>query len=152
MKRKTLSNVLGIAGLAMALTVSFGGAFSKGQTMTITVDGVRSNAGVVHVLVYDEAKAFEASSATDLVTYATVPASADAISVGLHQVEAGTYALAIHHDENANDRFDTRGQTPLEGWGYSNNVGQLDVPSFADASFQFGDVAVGQSITMNYAD
>jgi uncharacterized protein (DUF2141 family) len=55
---------------------------------------------------------------------------------------AGTYAISIHHDENANGKFDTSLGMPKEGYGMSNNpkIG-LSMPKWAACKF---DVATGE--------
>ncbi|MGI9353321.1 MAG: DUF2141 domain-containing protein [Rhizobiaceae bacterium] len=152
MTRKFLSNVLAITGLIMALVISFGGPLVYGQSITLSIQGLRSSEGYVHVLVYDNVKAFDETSHTDFVTYRTKSASAGELSMNLNGIRPGTYALMIHHDENGNNKFDSDGQTPLEGWAYSNNVGQTQTPDFVSASFAFGDTNQQQNININYAN
>ena len=152
MTRKTLSNLLAFAGLVLACIASFGSTAVLGQTLTIKVDGFRSQNGVVHVLLYDSASAFAATSLTDLAQYTTKPIRSDTFSVKLYGVKPGTYALFVHHDENANDVFEMNGQTPVEGWGYSNDVGRHDTPDFAAAAFSFDGERRHQTITMRYAN
>ena len=46
----------------------------------------------------------------------------------------GTYAVAVYHDANDNHHFDrTLIGLPAEGYGFSNNVVPLLLPSFASA-------------------
>ncbi len=152
MTRKTMSNLLALLGLLIALAVSFGGTLVYGQTMNVNVTGLRSSQGVVHVLVYSDARAFSSGSVSQLAGYAAFDASASDTSVMIHGVQPGQYAVIVHHDENANDTFDYNGDVPLEGWGYSNNVGQDDLPEFSAATFEFGSAQPGQTITMIYVD
>lgn len=150
--RKTLSNLLAASSLAIAMVVGFGPALVYGKTMTVKVNGLRSSEGVVHVLVYDNAKAFSAVSATDLVNYATQPASASGLVIKLNGMQSGNYALMLHHDENNNNEFEMDGDLPLEGWGYSNNAGREDTPSFKAATFPFDGSGSPQLIRINYAN
>ena len=152
MTRKTLSNCLALFGLLFALAVSFGDALIYGKSMTVTVSGLRSTQGVVHVLVYDNAGSFRETSLTDLVDYQTRQATSPSLSITLSGIQAGTYALTVHHDENANNAFEYDGQTPLEGWGYSNNVGKAGMPDFGSAAFAFDADSTEQNITINYAN
>jgi uncharacterized protein (DUF2141 family) len=49
----------------------------------------------------------------------------------------GTYAVKVHHDENANGQLDKgRLGIPTERYGFSNNArGRFGPPSFSDARF-----------------
>jgi uncharacterized protein (DUF2141 family) len=54
-------------------------------------------------------------------------------------IPAGTYALAILHDENDDLKMNTNWiGLPKEGYGFSNNVmGTFGPPSFTKASFRY---------------
>lgn len=151
MTRKTLSNVLAIVGVVLACVISFGGTFLHGAVLSVDVTGLRSSDGVVHVLVYDTPGAFESGSAFDIVGFATQDAS-DAATITLSGMGPGDYALMVHHDENANDVFELRGDIPLEGWGYSNNVGHVSLPTFEAAKVTFDDQTTSFDITIVYAN
>ncbi len=60
----------------------------------------------------------------------------------------GVYAIAVHHDENGNDKVDTNFLgIPNEDFGASNNAkGFMGPPSFEDASFK---VDGNTTITIN---
>ena len=152
MSRKAVSNLLAVLGLVIAVTISFGSNIVYGQAMTVSIKKLRSGEGVVHVLVYDNAKAFAENSITDLVTYSTQPVSGDPMMVTLNGVKPGKYAIVLHHDENGNNQLEMDGDLPLEGWGYSNNVGKNNTPDFASAAFDFSDDKLSQSIKMRYAN
>ena len=92
MTRKSLSNTLAVLGFAIALAASFGGTLLYGQTMTVYIQGLRSADGVVHVLVYDNATAFDETSLTDLVSYSTQRATTEILSIELNGIRPGKYA------------------------------------------------------------
>ena len=62
----------------------------------------------------------------------------------------GTYAIAVVHDENSNNKMDLAIFLPKEGFGFSRNPTiTVGAPSFKSASFAVtGDTA--QSIKMKY--
>ena len=62
----------------------------------------------------------------------------------------GTYAIAVVHDENSNNKMDVAIFLPKEGFGFSRNPTiTVGPPSFKSASFAVtGDTA--QSIKMKY--
>lgn len=152
MMRKTLSNTLAALGLAIALTAGFGQVLIFGHSLRVDVRGVRSADGVVHVLVYDRAAAFEASSAMDIAAYRTLAAAEGEMSFAFHRLTPGRYAISVHHDENANNGFDTIDGAPLEGYAYSRNVGRRDLPTFDQAAFVLGKEVAISPIAMIYPD
>ncbi len=61
---------------------------------------------------------------------------------------AGTYAVAVSHDENENGKTDTNLLgIPKEAWGVSNNARpRMRAPRFAEAAFE---LAEGQALTLD---
>jgi len=68
-------------------------------------------------------------------------------------IPAGSYAVAILHDENDDQRMNKTGLgLPKEGYGFSNNVmGAFGPPSYSRASFKFNSTSITQiSIKTRY--
>ena len=67
-------------------------------------------------------------------------------------IPAGTYALAVVHDENMNGKLDTNWLgIPVEGYGFSNDAKSLNgAPSFSDASFVYGGENLNFTISLRY--
>lgn len=107
--------------------------------MKVTVLGVRTSGGFLRVAVYRSSKGFPQDSEQAVARKAMpvqVQAKAfDFVFVGL---PPGFYAVAVHHDENGNGRFDTHWLgMPREAWGVSRNAqGTFGPPSFEDARFE----------------
>lgn len=152
MTRKTLSNVPALLGVGLVLSVTFVSVILYRTDMMIEVNGLRSTEGVIHVLVYDNATAFEEGSLFDLAGFTTSEVLYDTMTVALSCISPGDYAVMVHHDENANDVFEHRGAIPLEGWGYSNNVGVLDLPTFAAATVSISDTTPPLKLDLVYAN
>lgn len=76
--------------------------------------------------------------------------AADAGDFAVHAPATGTYAIAVVHDENSNNKMDTAIFLPKEGFGFSRNPAiTVGPPSFKAASFAVtGDTR--QSIRMKY--
>ena len=56
----------------------------------------------------------------------------------INNLEESKYAVAIYHDENDNNRFDTILAIPQEKFGFSNDAKVFfGPPSFDEASFFF---------------
>ena len=152
MTRKTLSNLLAVLSVTTAVVAGYGSVYAYAETMEVEVTGLRSAEGVVHVMVYDNAQAFAENSVSDLANYATQAITSEPLAISLNGMKPGTYAVVIHHDENANNTFEMEGELPLEGWGYSNNVGQTDTPSYDAAAFTFDADTLSQKVRIVYAN
>ena len=56
--------------------------------------------------------------------------------VTIYDLDESYYAIAIYHDKNSNDEFDTFLSIPKEKFGFSNDAKVfLGPPSFSEASF-----------------
>ena len=54
----------------------------------------------------------------------------------IEDLEESYYAIAIYHDKNSNNKFDTFFAIPQEKYGFSNNAPVFfGPPSFEEASF-----------------
>jgi uncharacterized protein (DUF2141 family) len=67
-------------------------------------------------------------------------------------IPAGTYALAVIHDENMNGKLDTNWLgIPTEGYGFSNDAkALLGPPSFSAASFLYDGQDLELTISLHY--
>lgn len=113
---------------------------------------MRNTRGTLLVCVTHNAAAFPDCSRDAGATRLRV-ATADvqgALTVQL--ARAGTYAVAIVHDENGNGRLDTLMMMPREGFGFSRNPAiRMGPPRFADASFAVAaETAASQRVRVRY--
>jgi len=113
--------------------------------ISVTITGVRSAHGQMRLALFNNPVDFPNGRS---IFARNVPAREGEMTVILEGVEAGTYALAIHHDENANGKMDTSLiGFPLEGYGFSNDAPVfLGAPPFSDAAFTVP--AEGRAITL----
>jgi uncharacterized protein (DUF2141 family) len=66
-------------------------------------------------------------------------------------VAPGTYAAALMHDENANDKLDMAIMVPKEGFGFSRNPAVVTgPPKFKSAAFAVAAGSNSQSVKMKY--
>ncbi len=104
--------------------------------LTVTAENVTSNDGKVSVAVYDTEenwlkfdKVFKADSA---------PSQKGSTKIVIKDLPKGTYAVAVFHDENGNDKLDTNMLgIPKEPLGFS--IGKMKTfgpPSFEDCAFE----------------
>ena len=118
-------------------------------TVEVSVTGLRNMKGQLLVCLTTNPKAFPDCSKDK----ASVRMAVKAANAGHFKVAApadGTYAIAVVHDENANNRMDMALFLPKEGFGFSRNPAiSMGAPSFKSASFVVtGDTR--QSIRMKY--
>jgi uncharacterized protein (DUF2141 family) len=118
--------------------------------LTLTVDGIKNNKGDLWITVFNTATTFSAHRNADATAMAKVPARTGAVSVTLGGLTKGNYAVAVIHDENRNAEFDQRGVMPLEGYGYSNNVGKTATPTFNQAKLTLKQDRLERQISLIY--
>ncbi len=134
-----------MAALAALLTA----ASAPAPTVEVSITGLRNMKGQVLVCLTTNPKAFpDCSKDKTSVRMAVKAANADDFKV--QAPATGTYAIAVVHDENSNNKLDTAIFIPKEGFGFSRNPAiTVGPPSFKAASFPVaGDMR--QSIKMKY--
>jgi uncharacterized protein (DUF2141 family) len=116
--------------------------------LTITVTGLRSEAGMLRFAVFDNPADFPRGQEA---AGEVVPAERE-VTVVIDGLDAGRYAVAVHHDENGNGRMDTSLiGLPQEGYAFSKDaIVFMGPPPFADASFDLPDEGRHITITMDY--
>lgn len=132
-----------------ALTLLTAAASAPPPTVEVSVTGLRSTKGQVLVCLTTNPKAFPDCS-KDKSSVRMAVKAADAGDFLIHAPATGTYAIAVVHDENSNNKMDTAIFLPKEGFGFSRNPTiTVGPPSFKAASFAVtGDMR--QSIKMKY--
>lgn len=126
--------------LALTVLGAFA-AFAAGSSEVIVkVTGIRNDQGRVVVSVYNTKSGFlrDFSQATRTVA---VPVINGTASASFTNLESGTYAVAVVHDENGNGRFDTA----KEGFGTSGQG-----KAFEDAKFHINGNPKNVEIQLSY--
>ncbi|PQJ78637.1 DUF2141 domain-containing protein [Polaribacter porphyrae] len=103
--------------------------------LTIEISGMETDKGKVFIALYNSEKTFLKSSKTTKGTNAVVKdGKAIAYFKGLKK---GDYAVSLFHDENDNNKMDTKiFGIPKEPYGFSNNAtGFMGPPKYKDAKF-----------------
>jgi uncharacterized protein (DUF2141 family) len=125
-------------------------AQGAGSSLTVNVSGLRSMKGNVLVCVTANPKYFPNCSKDPNSHRARVTAR-NASVVQFENVAPGTYAAALMHDENANDKMDMAILIPKEGFGFSRNPAVVTgPPKFKSAAFVIGNAAANQAVKMKY--
>lgn len=103
--------------------------------LIVTVSGLNSDRGDLHVALYDNPAAFPKSDGMRIENRVAITnKGAELTFSGL---TPGRYAIAAYHDENDNDSFD-QGLfgMPLEDYAFSNDATVFFAPpSFEEAAF-----------------
>lgn len=123
---------------------------AENPKLQIMIDGVRSNQGIVHVMVYRNPSAFNQEDVDRVYKYVKLSAVVGKLHTTFWDLPVGKYAVMFHHDENGNDTFDILGGHPLEGYAYSNNAGLQTKPTFEEAAFNHGQQAKPLAVGMVY--
>ncbi len=125
-------------------------ATSATATLEINIYGLRSTKGNVLVCVTANPRFFP-DCGKDPKSFKTSIPARDAVNVSFTGVTKGTYAVALVHDENANNKMDMAVFLPKEGFGFSRNpVIVAGPPKFKAAAFAVDAAAVSQRIKMKY--
>lgn len=118
-----------------ALTAGTGHA----ADLTVTVTGLRSDGGDVHMALYDRPETFPKSDG--MLAEGVIPPSGRRASWVFKNIKPGRYAVATFHDANGDHSFN-QGLfgIPLEDYGFSMGARAfLSAPDFEDAAFPVGE-------------
>jgi len=105
--------------------------------LTVQVDGVIAYKGYIEIAIYKSSKGFPSKIKQAFKNY-RIKTSKLKEAAFTTQLPFGTYAIAIYHDANSNEKLDTNFfGIPKEKTGVSNNSNSNSMPSFYDAKFTF---------------
>ena len=118
----------------------------------IKILDIRNSTGSIACALFDSQEGFpieflQAATNVMVIKIRDVQARCD-----FEDIPAGTYAIAVIHDENMNGKLDTnRLGIPREGYGFSNGArAVLSAPSFSAASFKHDGGTLNLSIRLRY--
>lgn len=119
--------------LTIALTISTLLTFAQdGVNITVTIDNVANNDGVVSLALHTENTFMKAAP----IQGKSSKIEDNKVVITFENVKPGVYAVLGSHDANENGKMDFRENgMPLEAYGASNNVMGFGPPVFADAKF-----------------
>lgn len=109
-------------------------SFSQ-HTLTFNITDVRSTKGTIRVALYNSESSF--LQFEDVFASAEKKAIIGTTSITFQDVPKGTYAVALFHDENANEELDTNFiGIPKEPVAFSKaKMKTFGPPSFTECSF-----------------
>jgi len=161
----TLPRRSSAAAAALAMTLAFAGpAQAEGLPppagctgtpsdtwITVIADGMRNGDGLLAITLYaDNSKKFLVKHGSLYV--GRVKAQAGTTRGCIFVPRPGVYALALYHDENANQVIDrSMIGLPEEGWGFSNNPPTLmGLPAFSSVRLHVSRSGLVTRVHMKY--
>jgi uncharacterized protein (DUF2141 family) len=133
--------------LALSSTLLLGAA-SPGA-VELEVAGLRSAKGLVQVCLTRDPVNFPGCTDDAFAIRRKVPARTTRLA--FDGLPTGTYAAALIHDENSNDKLDTLLGIPREGFGFSRNpVIAFGPPKFKAAGFAVGSGETSERVQVKY--
>ena len=127
-----------LSSIALAVAFYASPAFSESpSSVLIEVSGFKNTRGTLNCRLFTKAADFP--DGEGIVTL-RVPITGSNTSCSFSNVEPGTYAIAVVHDENGNGKLDKNFVgVPSEGYGVSNNkTYALSAPKWDESSFALG--------------
>ncbi len=145
---KRLASTAAITACAAMLV---GASGAPTGSVTVTISDMRSTKGVVRACMTGDAKIFP-KCRKDPNSHRTVVPAGETVSFTFTDVEPGSYAIALLHDENDNGKADRAlGMMPKEGFGFSRDAKvRMGPPKFDDAVFEFDGTDAQLTIRMRY--
>ncbi len=127
------------------------------STLIVTFDKLRSNKGVLHVLLFSQDKGYpdkpgQAFKMRDLTLSQFMGVGANQVTITFADLPPGTYALSVHHDENSNNKLDMHWYgKPKEGVAASNNPRpKMRAARFNEAKFDMANTGKAISVSLWY--
>jgi uncharacterized protein (DUF2141 family) len=121
----------------------------SGPAVRVTITEIKSSAGTIRVQLYRGTRQDWLESGRWL-NRIQAPARAGSMSFCMPVPQAGTYAIAVRHDVNDNDKTDLT----IDGGGMSNNpsvsIFNLGKPSHTRTAFPVGEEVKAITIRMRY--
>lgn len=91
-----------------------------GQTLKISITGLRSNSGTVWLGFYTSNEAFNKEQPLFFKVEPKTKTINGVLSITYTGIKPGTYGIAFMDDENNNGKMDYGWLLPKEGFGFSN--------------------------------
>ncbi|WP_420393525.1 DUF2141 domain-containing protein [Acuticoccus sp.] len=133
-----------LLSLTAAAVLASGAAIA--EEVSVTIDGVQQGPGSVLVALQTE----DQFLAKEGEYTETVTADSESVEVMFQDVEPGTYAVAVVHDEDGDGDFTVGDTGPMEGWGLSGGM-MAGAPEFASSSIEVMEGETTEaSVTMSY--
>jgi uncharacterized protein (DUF2141 family) len=120
--------------------------------LSIEINGLRNRNGQVCLSVFNSSNGFPTNGDNAVSSQCVAIDDPASVRVTFGGLKAGSYAVAILHDENADGKANrNRLGIPTEGFGFSRNPGlRAGPPSFADSAFLAAGSQTEIQVQMRY--
>jgi uncharacterized protein (DUF2141 family) len=110
---------------------------AQAADLTVNITQIKSAKGKIMFALFSKADGFP-DTHQKAFQLKEAPSVKGTTSVTFENLPAGSYALAVFHDENSDGKLNTNMVgIPRESYGFSNNArSAFSAPSFKDASFK----------------
>ena len=107
----------------------------KSAELVIKILNIEENNGLIHFAIYDKPEFFPENEGKKIGFKKKITELIND-QVTITDLKESFYAVAIYHDKNSNNKFDTFLSIPQEKFGFSNDAKVFfGPPSFDEASF-----------------
>ncbi len=122
---------------AMVFAIPF---FAQSGSVKVTITGIENTDGIVQIGLYNHKSSFPIHG-KETQGVSVTPANTVSLTYTFENLPDGTYAIAVWHDENNNQKMDKNFfGVPKEKYGFSKNIyGTFGPPDFEDVSFRVID-------------
>jgi len=122
--------------------------FAQNTSLEVTVKNIKGTKGNIRIGLFTN----EAEFLKTAVKGKVIKANGAEVKVVFEDLPAGDYAVSVIHDENGNEKLDTKAMgIPKEGFAFGNNaMGTFGPPSFDEAKIKLEGKPVQQVISMKY--
>jgi uncharacterized protein (DUF2141 family) len=146
MNRIAASRFASLALTTGLLAAAFAATATAGD-LTVKLNGVRAQTGLVKVALVNSAEAWDDKAPP--VQADGAPPQGDTRTFVFKDLKPGSYAVMISHDENGNGKLDTNFiGMPVEGYGFSNNPKVMRKPTWEEARFEMTDASAGIDVEL----
>jgi len=118
----------------------------------VKILNIRNSTGTVDCALFDSPEGFPIEVLRSATKVMVMKVRNTEARCDFEDIPAGTYALAVIHDENMNGKLDTNWLgIPIEGYGFSNDVrGLFGAPSYPAARFPYDGQILDLTISLHY--
>ncbi len=118
----------------------------------VKILNIRNSTGTVACALFESAEGYPNRYMRFATNIMIIKIRKSEASCDFDDIPAGSYAMAVIHDENMNGELDTQwAGIPTEGYGFSNNPkALLGAPSFSAASFIYDGRALEMKMGLTY--
>lgn len=139
-RENTMFKKFPVSALLLAVLANLTWSWSAGANfqgnLTVEMKGFKNTQGQVCVSLFNSSRGFPNDRDRGLKRQCT-KITDKSLQVTFDNLQAGSYAVAVFHDQNNNEILDRNNlNMPIEGFGFSRNPEvRTSPPKFSDAAF-----------------